>query len=173
MTTLDQSSKALDLTQGTLLSTMWTTIEASTAIVCACLPMLRTPVQRLVPRLFPSQTASGTGRKGRGAPVVKTPAVVAPGAGASAHGAEGVPKERVPTASANDSATLMTTDDAVGGVMSCQIHSTDLERGMGMLQSHSWPMRLSSKTEFNGPMPGSEPPTRELGHRMLMSDSSG
>jgi hypothetical protein len=171
MTTLDQSSKALDPTQGTLLSTMWTTIEASTAIVCACLPMLRTPVQRLVPKLFPSQPASVTGRKGRGAPIAKTPAVVAPGAGASANGVEIVPKESTQTASANDSATLMTTDDAVGGVMSCQIRSTDLE--MGMPQSHSWPMRLSSKTEFNGLMSGSELPTRGLGHRRLLSDSSG
>ena len=163
MTTLGQSSKALDPTQGTLLSTMWTTIEASTAIVCACLPMLRTPVQRLVPRLFPSQAASETGRKGKRAPVAKTPAVVSPGAGASAG---------VQTASANDSATWMTTD-AGAGVVSRQIRSTDLEMDMGMPQSHGWPTRLSSKTELNGLMSGSEPPTRGLGHRRLLSESSG
>ena len=120
-------------------------------------------MQRLVPRLFPSQAASKTGHKGRRVPVAKTPAVVAPGAGASAHGVEIVSKESMQTASADDSATLMKTDDAVGGVMSCQIRSTDLEMGMGMPQSHSWPMRLNSKTEFNGLMSGSEPPTRGLG----------
>jgi hypothetical protein len=172
MTTLDQSSKALDLTQGTLLSTIWTTIEASTAIVCACLPMLRTPVQRLVPRLFPSQTASGTGRKGKRAPVAKTPAVVLTGAGARAHGVESVPKESVQAASANDSATWMTTD-ADTGVLGRQIRSTDLEMGMGMPQSRGWSTKLSSKTGLNGLMSGSEPPTRGLGHRRLLSESSG
>jgi hypothetical protein len=163
MMTLDQSSKALDPTQGTFLSTMWTTIEASTAIVCACLPMLRTPVQRLVPRLFPSQAASETGRKGKRAPVAKTPAVVSPGAGASA---------RVQMASVNDSATWMTTD-AGAGVVGRQIRSTDLEMGIGMPRSHGWPTRLSSKTELDGLMSGSEPPTRGLGDRRLLSESSG
>jgi hypothetical protein len=172
MTTLGQSSKALDLTQGTLLSTMWTTIEASTAIVCACLPMLRTPVQRLVPRLFPSQAASGTGGKGKRAPVAKTPAVVPTGACASVHGVESVPKESVQTASANDSATWIATDTGAG-VVSRQIRSTDLETGMDMPQLRGWPTRFSSKTRLNGPMSSSEPPTRGLGHRRLLSESSG
>ena len=166
MTTLDQSSKTLDPTQGTMLSTIWTTVEASTAIVCACLPMIRTPVQRLVPRLFPSQAASGTGRKGKRAPVAKTPAMVPTGTGASAHGVVGVPKESVQTASANDSAKWMTTDAGVD-VVSRQIRSTDLEMGMGMPQSHGWPTRL------NGLMSGSEQQTRGLGHRRLLSESSG
>jgi hypothetical protein len=172
MTTLGQSSKTLDPTQGTLLSTMWTTIEASTAILCACLPMLRTPVQRLVPRLFPSQAASETGCRGKRAPVAKTPAVVPTGAGASAHGVESVPKERVQTASANGSAMWMTTD-AGAGVVSRQTRPTDLEMGMGMPRSHGWPTRLSSKTGLNSLMSGSEPPTRGLGHRRLLSESSG
>jgi hypothetical protein len=60
-TTLDPASKAHDTTFGTLKSTMWTTIEASTAVVCACLPMIRTPIQRLFPRIFPTKYGSGTG----------------------------------------------------------------------------------------------------------------
>lgn len=59
-TTLDVASKAHDTTFGTLKSTMWTTIEASTAIVCACLPMIRTPIQRLFPRIFPTRYGGGT-----------------------------------------------------------------------------------------------------------------
>jgi hypothetical protein len=143
---------------------MWTVIEASAAIVCACLPMLRMPVQRLVPRLFPSQTASGTGRKRRGPPLVEAPAVVPTGAGASAHGVESVPKESMRTAIANDSATLM-TKDATAGVVGLRVRPTDLEAGRGMPQSDSWPVRLGSKTEVNGLMSGSEPPTRGMGRQ--------
>ncbi|KAK2740127.1 hypothetical protein FQN57_006242 [Myotisia sp. PD_48] len=54
MVTLDLSSKSLDANQGTMISTMWTTIEANTAIICACLPMLRIPLSKLMPNLFPS-----------------------------------------------------------------------------------------------------------------------
>ncbi|WEW61251.1 hypothetical protein PRK78_006741 [Emydomyces testavorans] len=54
MTTLDFSSKSHDQSYGTLLSTMWTVIEANTGIICACLPMLRIPLSRLLPRLLPS-----------------------------------------------------------------------------------------------------------------------
>lgn len=53
MTTLDPSSKALDQTHGTLASTVWTTVETNTAVICACLPMLRTPLAMMFPRLFP------------------------------------------------------------------------------------------------------------------------
>ena len=59
-TTLDVASKAQDTTYGTLKSTIWTTIEASTAIVCACLPMVRTPIQKLFPRIFPEKSRAGT-----------------------------------------------------------------------------------------------------------------
>ncbi len=51
MTTLDQGSKAKDQNWGTLTSTKWTTIEANTGIVCACLPMLRAPLRCLWPTL--------------------------------------------------------------------------------------------------------------------------
>ena len=53
MTTLDTSSKSLDQTWGNLNSTIWTTIEANTGIICACLPMLKTPLAALFPKLFP------------------------------------------------------------------------------------------------------------------------
>ncbi|EFW19687.1 hypothetical protein D8B26_007883 [Coccidioides posadasii str. Silveira] len=47
MTTLKVSSEAADQSYGTLISTMWTTIEANAGIICACLPMLRIPLTRL------------------------------------------------------------------------------------------------------------------------------
>ncbi|MCJ1453889.1 hypothetical protein MMC28_004238 [Mycoblastus sanguinarius] len=53
MTTLDTGSKNQDQTYGTLNSTIWTTIEANTGIICACLPMLKSPLAFLFPRLFP------------------------------------------------------------------------------------------------------------------------
>src|SRR5256885_15814079 len=76
MKAVDASRTALDVTAGSLISSMWTIIEASTAIVCACLPMRRTPVQRLIPRLFPGRVASGTGRKARPGPEVSKAPVV-------------------------------------------------------------------------------------------------
>jgi hypothetical protein len=61
MTTLKSGSKARDPLVGTVLSTMWTMIEASIAVVCACLPMCRTPLQKIWPKLFPSRYASAGG----------------------------------------------------------------------------------------------------------------
>jgi hypothetical protein len=63
-TTLDVASKAHDTTFGTLKSTMWTTIEACTAVICACLPMIRTPIQRLFPKIFPTRYGGGTSPSG-------------------------------------------------------------------------------------------------------------
>ncbi|ERF68673.1 hypothetical protein EPUS_05734 [Endocarpon pusillum Z07020] len=60
-TTLESGSKAKDPMVGTVASTMWTMIEASTAVICACLPMCRTPLQRTWPRLFPSKYGSAGG----------------------------------------------------------------------------------------------------------------
>lgn len=57
MTTLNTGSKAKDQIYGTLNSTIWTTIEANTAIICACLPMLKSPLAALFPRLFPRGSA--------------------------------------------------------------------------------------------------------------------
>ena len=119
MTTLDIASKSVDPTWGTLKSTMWTTIEASTAIVCACLPMVRTPIQRLVPKLFPSHYGTGTGKKG----------------GVEAHHVNIVPAQPVfvvkdarPTTQESNSATLTANGEQ------------DLEMGA----AESWPKRLSS-----------------------------
>lgn len=53
MTTLDQGSKTHDQTYGTYKSTIWTTIECNTGIICACLPMMKAPLTWLFPRLFP------------------------------------------------------------------------------------------------------------------------
>jgi hypothetical protein len=61
LTTLHSGSQARDPLVGTVLSTMWTMVEASTAVVCACLPMCRTPVQRWWPKLFPSKHGSAGG----------------------------------------------------------------------------------------------------------------
>ena len=58
MTTLDVASKSTDQTYGTLLSTTWTTVEANTGIICACMPMLRGPLTWIFPRLFASNTNS-------------------------------------------------------------------------------------------------------------------
>ncbi|MCJ1265316.1 hypothetical protein MMC22_005192 [Lobaria immixta] len=52
MTTLESGSKSKDQTYGTFTSTVWTTIEANTGIICACLPMLRGPLSHIFPRLF-------------------------------------------------------------------------------------------------------------------------
>ncbi|KAL9134164.1 MAG: hypothetical protein Q9175_004658 [Cornicularia normoerica] len=71
MTTLKTGSKAKDQLYGTVNSTIWTTIEANTAIVCACLPMLKSPLAALFPRLFPrgsvdeySNTSNAARRRG-------------------------------------------------------------------------------------------------------------
>ncbi|KAI1917320.1 hypothetical protein LOZ65_005089 [Ophidiomyces ophidiicola] len=54
MKTLDVSSKSPDPSHGTLISTMWTTIEANTGIICACLPMLRIPLAQFLKYLSSS-----------------------------------------------------------------------------------------------------------------------
>ena len=53
MTTLETGSKATDQTYGVLSSTIWTTVECNTGIICACLPMLKKPLAILFPRIFP------------------------------------------------------------------------------------------------------------------------
>ena len=50
-TTLSTAGHADDPTAGTLHSTVWTQAEASVAVVCACLPMLRVLLQRFFPCL--------------------------------------------------------------------------------------------------------------------------
>ena len=51
-----------DLTWGVSGSVLWSAAELNTAIICACLPMLRPPLQALFPRLF--RSVSGSKRSG-------------------------------------------------------------------------------------------------------------
>lgn len=60
MTTLDPASKSADQTHGTLISTTWTTIEAGTGIICACLPMLKAPLTLIFPHLLLNSSNKGT-----------------------------------------------------------------------------------------------------------------
>ena len=60
MTTLGHSSKAQDKNKDTIVSTIWTLIESDLGIICACLPMMRTPITLLFPYLFPSKGYSTT-----------------------------------------------------------------------------------------------------------------
>lgn len=77
LTTLYSSAYGSDATAGSFVSTIWTTIEAGLGIICANLPMLRTPLQRLFPKLFPSRPgtgqesgSSGTSNSGEGRTLV-------------------------------------------------------------------------------------------------------
>ncbi|KAK5445122.1 hypothetical protein LTS15_010213 [Exophiala xenobiotica] len=60
LTTLYSSANGTDATAGSFVSTIWTSIEAGLGVICANLPMIRTPLQHFFPRLFPSR--SGTNR---------------------------------------------------------------------------------------------------------------
>ena len=51
--TLDTSSRAADQTYGTLNSTIWTTIEANTAIMCASLMVALAPLAAFFKKMFP------------------------------------------------------------------------------------------------------------------------
>lgn len=53
MTTIPFGSQAHDRSKGTVNTLMWAMVEANTSIICACLPMLRTPLSMLFPTLFP------------------------------------------------------------------------------------------------------------------------
>lgn len=77
LTTLYSSAYGSDATAGSFVSTIWTTIEAGLGIICANLPMLRTPLQRMFPKLFPSRPGtsqvsapSGTSNSGEGRTLV-------------------------------------------------------------------------------------------------------
>ena len=54
MLSLSTASRTEDPNYGTYLSDIWTSIEANTGIICACMPMLKQPLTFLFPRLFPS-----------------------------------------------------------------------------------------------------------------------
>lgn len=56
LTTLYYSAYGTDATAGSFISTIWTSIEAGLGVICANLPMLRTPLQHFFPSLFPSRS---------------------------------------------------------------------------------------------------------------------
>ena len=56
LTTLYSSAYGNDPTAGSFVSTIWTSIEAGLGIICANLPMLRTPLQHFFPRIFPPRS---------------------------------------------------------------------------------------------------------------------
>ncbi|OAP57336.1 hypothetical protein AYL99_08074 [Fonsecaea erecta] len=58
LTTLYSSAYGNDITAGSLVSTIWTTIEAGLGVLCANLPMVRTPLQHFFPKLFPPRTGT-------------------------------------------------------------------------------------------------------------------
>ncbi|KAL8735939.1 MAG: hypothetical protein Q9166_000501 [cf. Caloplaca sp. 2 TL-2023] len=58
MTTLSLSSKNPDTTYGTMLSTLWSNVEANTGIICACLPTLKKPLGAFYKHFFPARSSS-------------------------------------------------------------------------------------------------------------------
>ncbi|KAI1624450.1 hypothetical protein EDD37DRAFT_609445 [Exophiala viscosa] len=56
LTTLYSSADGNDPTAGSFISTIWTSIEAGLGIICANLPMLRTPLQHFFPKIFPPRS---------------------------------------------------------------------------------------------------------------------
>ncbi|PGG99107.1 hypothetical protein GX51_06447 [Blastomyces parvus] len=53
MTTIIGGSTAVDRSVDTVSALLWALVEANMSIICACLPMLRTPLSMLFPNLFP------------------------------------------------------------------------------------------------------------------------
>ena len=51
-TTLNASSSSKDTSWGYIPATVWSVVEANTGTICACLPMLKQPLQQFFPRIF-------------------------------------------------------------------------------------------------------------------------
>lgn len=58
---LDIAAKTVtdDITFSTNRAFLWTQVESCVAIICACLPTLKAPISRVLPKLFPSSWPSG------------------------------------------------------------------------------------------------------------------
>ena len=58
---LDIAAKTVtdDITFSTNRAFLWTHIESCVGIICACLPTLKAPLSRVLPKLFPSSWPSG------------------------------------------------------------------------------------------------------------------
>lgn len=54
MLSLDSASRSDDPNYGTFNSDIWTSVEANTGIICACMPMLKAPLTLFFPRFFSS-----------------------------------------------------------------------------------------------------------------------
>ncbi|PWY91596.1 plasma membrane Pth11-like protein [Aspergillus sclerotioniger CBS 115572] len=63
MWAMEASTKTTDPTWGSFDALMWSAIEASTGIICACLPFLKHPIQKMLPGWFVS--LSNGSRKSR------------------------------------------------------------------------------------------------------------
>ncbi|OJJ49273.1 hypothetical protein ASPZODRAFT_129699 [Penicilliopsis zonata CBS 506.65] len=63
MRSMETSTTTTDPTWGSFDALMWSAIEASTGIICTCLPFLKGPIQNAFPRLFSS--ISQASRKSR------------------------------------------------------------------------------------------------------------
>ena len=57
---LTESVATTDPTWGSLPAFVWSSVEASTGLICACLPSLKQPIQACFPRLFGHYTKSGS-----------------------------------------------------------------------------------------------------------------
>ncbi|KAL9614568.1 MAG: hypothetical protein Q9167_000937 [Letrouitia subvulpina] len=57
---IQQGGKSTDVSWNTSYSTTWSAIEINVAIICACLPILRVPIQAVFPKLFGSKKKSST-----------------------------------------------------------------------------------------------------------------
>lgn len=62
MRAMEESTTTDDPTWGSFDALTWSAIEASTGIICACLPFLKHPLKQIFPRLFSSFTTSGKTR---------------------------------------------------------------------------------------------------------------
>ncbi|OJZ86925.1 plasma membrane protein Pth11-like protein [Aspergillus piperis CBS 112811] len=63
MWAMEKSTTTTDPTWGSFDALLWSAIEASTGIICACLPFLKHPIQKVLPGLFGS--LSNGSRKSR------------------------------------------------------------------------------------------------------------
>lgn len=60
MTVLGIGAKSSNTSYDTLKSTIWTAVECNTAIICASLPMLKSTLSKLFPKLFPRSQATNS-----------------------------------------------------------------------------------------------------------------
>ncbi len=113
LTTLYSSAYGTDATAGSFVSTIWTSIEAGLGVICANLPMLRTPLQHFFPRLFPSRSgtnqvsstpSSSRSESGRGRTLVLSAQVNEPMSSPGVHSTSSDEFRNTPPSTGNDEA---------------------------------------------------------------------